>query len=196
MGSKCFGGAKLGISSRCRMGVSLTAAVVTEISTFTFMSEKHPHNYIMKHSNYVGCKIFRNNIEISTFMVKLYLFALNTQEIKIGVILVLGNTEYLPLFEVKHKFSMTLILLKRGIPVRIWIRTGPLVSGIPFTFLSVLVWSRPLLMFTVRDRRLRLWLAWWAECCILPCDSLAKKNWDSSSSESESGKACETSTQM
>lgn len=50
-------------------------------------------------------------------MVKLDLFALNTQKIKIGVVLVLCHTEYLPLFKVKHKFSMTLILLKRGIQV-------------------------------------------------------------------------------
>lgn len=54
------------------------------------------------------------NIEISTLMVKLDLFALKTQKIKIGVILVLCHTEYLPLFKVEHKFSITLILLKRG----------------------------------------------------------------------------------
>lgn len=87
------------------MGVSLTTAVVTKISTF-----KLCHKYL--YMNYVGRKILRNNIEIGTFMVKLYLFALNTQEIKIGVILVLCHTEYLPLFKVKHKFSMTLILLQ------------------------------------------------------------------------------------
>lgn len=71
--------------------------------------------------HYVGRKIFRNNIEIGTFMIKFYLFALNTQEIKIGIILVLCHTEYLPLFKFKHKFSMTLILLQRGKQVRICI---------------------------------------------------------------------------
>lgn len=82
--------------------------------------------------NYVGRKkIFRNNIEIGTFMVKLYLFALNTQEIKIGVILVLCHTEYLPLFKVKHKFSMTLILLQGGNLVSICITAGSLVLGFP-----------------------------------------------------------------
>lgn len=151
MGSKCFGTAKLGISRRCGMGVSLTAAVVTKISKFTLC-----HKYF--HVNYVGCKIFRNNI--GTFMVKLYLFALNTQEIKIGVILVLCHTEYLPLFEVKHKFSITLILLQRGNQVSICIKSWFSSLRIPFTFLSVRARIRPLLMFTVRARRLRLWLAW------------------------------------
>lgn len=113
--------------------------------------------------NYVGQKTFRNNIEISTLMVKLDLFALNTQKIKIGVILVLCHTEYLPLFKVEHKFTMTLILLKRGIQVLYKNRkvtNGPLVSSFPFTFLSVLASIRPLLMITVRERRLRLWMAW------------------------------------
>lgn len=56
-------------------------------------------------------------------MVKLNLFALNTQKIKIGVVLVLCHTKYLPLFKVEHKFSMTLILLKRGIRVRNCVKT-------------------------------------------------------------------------
>lgn len=73
--------------------------------------------------NYAGHKTFRNNIEISTLMVKLDLFALNTQKIKIGVILVLCHTEYFPLFKVEHKFSMTLILLKRGIQISNCIKT-------------------------------------------------------------------------
>lgn len=50
-------------------------------------------------------------------MVKLHLFALDAQEVKVGVILVLRHTEYLPLLKVKHKFSVTLILLKRGTQV-------------------------------------------------------------------------------
>lgn len=50
-------------------------------------------------------------------MVKLDLFALDAQKVKIGVILVLCHTEYLPLFKVKHKFSVTLIILKRGLRV-------------------------------------------------------------------------------
>lgn len=54
-------------------------------------------------------------------MVKFYLFALNTQEIKIGVILVLRHTEYLPLLKVQHKFSVALILLKRGTQLGLWI---------------------------------------------------------------------------
>lgn len=55
---------------------------------------------------------FANQIKIGTSMVQLYLFALQTQEVEIGVVLVLRHTEYLPPFEVKHNFPMTLILLK------------------------------------------------------------------------------------
>lgn len=91
-------------------------------------------------------------------MVKLNLFALDTQKIKIGVILVLCNTKYFPLFKVEHKFSMTLILLEIGIWVSncIEVTYGPVVSSFLCTFLSVLAWIRPLLIITVRERRLRL----------------------------------------
>lgn len=47
-----------------------------------------------------------------TSMVELHSSALQTQETEIGVILVLCHTEYLPSFQVKHNFSMTLVLLK------------------------------------------------------------------------------------
>lgn len=55
---------------------------------------------------------FTNQIKIGTSMVQLYLFALQTQEVEIGVVLVLRHAEYLPPFKVKHNFPMTLILLK------------------------------------------------------------------------------------
>ena len=46
-----------------------------------------------------------------TSMVELHSSALQTQEIEIGVVLVLRHTEYPPSFQVKHNFSMTLVLL-------------------------------------------------------------------------------------
>lgn len=48
-----------------------------------------------------------------TSMVELHSFALQTQEIEIGVILVLRHTEYLPPFQVEHNFPMTLVLLNQ-----------------------------------------------------------------------------------
>lgn len=73
--------------------------------------------------NYVGHRTLRKNMEIGTLMVKLDLFALNTQKIKIGVILMLCHTKYFPFFKIEHKFSMTLILLKRGIRVSNCVKT-------------------------------------------------------------------------
>lgn len=93
--------------------------------------------------NYAGHKTFRNNIEKSTLMVKLDLFALNTQKIKIGVILVLCHTEYFPLFKVEHKFSMTLILLKRGIQISNCIKTekSQMILLFQFFFIYLLICS-------------------------------------------------------
>lgn len=73
---------------------------------------------------------FANQIKIGTLMVQLYLFALQTQEVEIGVVLVLCHAEYLPPFEVKHNFPMTLILLKNTYELgrvknksgRLWLR--------------------------------------------------------------------------
>lgn len=46
-------------------------------------------------------------------MVELHSFALQTQEVEIGVILVLCHTEYLPTFQIEHNFPMTLVLLNQ-----------------------------------------------------------------------------------
>lgn len=51
------------------------------------------------------------NAMMCTSMVELHSSALQTQEIEIRVVLVLRHTEYLPSFQVKHNFSMTLVLL-------------------------------------------------------------------------------------
>lgn len=48
-----------------------------------------------------------------TSMVELHSSALQTQEIEIGVILVLRYTEYLPPFQIKHELSVTLVLLNQ-----------------------------------------------------------------------------------
>lgn len=57
--------------------------------------------------------MFANSMTMCTLMVELYSYALQTQEIEIGVVLVLRDTEYLPPFQVKHNFSMTLVLLNQ-----------------------------------------------------------------------------------
>lgn len=46
-----------------------------------------------------------------TSMVELHSSALYTQEIEIGVVLVLCHTEYLPPIQVEHNFPVTLVLL-------------------------------------------------------------------------------------
>lgn len=50
---------------------------------------------------------------ICTLMVELHSSALQTQEIEIGIVLVLRHTEYLPPFQVEHNFPMTQVLLKQ-----------------------------------------------------------------------------------
>ena len=50
---------------------------------------------------------------ICTSMVELHSSALQTQEIEIGIVLVLRHTEYLPPFQVEHNFPMTQVLLKQ-----------------------------------------------------------------------------------
>lgn len=46
-------------------------------------------------------------------MVELDSFALQTQEIEIGVILMLRHTEHLPPFQIKDNLPMTLVLLNQ-----------------------------------------------------------------------------------
>lgn len=46
-----------------------------------------------------------------TSVVELDPLALQTQEVKIGVVLVLCHAEYLPTFQVQHDLTMTLVLL-------------------------------------------------------------------------------------
>lgn len=46
-------------------------------------------------------------------MVELHFPALYTQEIEIGVVLMLCHTEYLPPFQVEYNFPMTLVLLNQ-----------------------------------------------------------------------------------
>lgn len=49
---------------------------------------------------------------MSTLMVEFHSFALQTQEIQIGVILMLCHTEYLPPFQVQHNLPVSVIVLK------------------------------------------------------------------------------------
>ena len=44
-------------------------------------------------------------------MVELHSSALYTQEIEVGIVLVLRHAEYLPPFQVEDNFPMTLVLL-------------------------------------------------------------------------------------
>lgn len=119
-------------------------------------------------------------------MVQLHSFALDTEKIEIGVVLVLRHAEYLSPFEVKYNFPMCLVILQaqkmkgRGVQNSFQVQMSK--SGIleqhqgggQLTFLSVRAWRRPLPIITVRDSRLRLCLGREANCRILPDDSLAR----------------------
>lgn len=61
-----------------------------------------------------------NNMTMCTSMVELHSFALQTQEVEIGVVLVLCHTKYLPPFQVEHNFPVTLVLLKQRDEMKIF----------------------------------------------------------------------------
>lgn len=52
-----------------------------------------------------------NKTPMSTLMIELHSFALQSQEVEVGNILMLRHTKNLPSFQVKHNLSLSLILL-------------------------------------------------------------------------------------
>lgn len=55
--------------------------------------------------------MFADETTMCTSMVELHSFAFQRQEIEVGIILMLRHAENLPPFQVKHKLSLSFILL-------------------------------------------------------------------------------------